>query len=81
MEKRVRKKAIPQEVIDLGLKIREIMNEKGFKTRDVAYESDMDVENFRKYLNGRQEMKVSTMLKIANALKVTVGELFDQELK
>ncbi len=81
MEKRVRKKAIPQEVIDLGLKIREIINEKGFKTRDVAYESDMDVENFRKYLNGRQEMKVSTMLKIANALKVTVGELFDQKLK
>jgi transcriptional regulator with XRE-family HTH domain len=81
MEKRVRKKAIPQEVIDLGLKIREIMTKKGFKTRDVAYESDMDVENFRKYLNGRQEMKVSTMLKIAKALNVNVGELFDHNLK
>jgi transcriptional regulator with XRE-family HTH domain len=81
MEKRVRKTAIPQEVIDLGLKIREIMTKNGFKTRDIAYESDMDVENFRKYLNGRQEMKVSTMLKIANALNVSVGELFDKDLK
>lgn len=76
MEKRVRKTAIPQEIIDLGMRIREIMKEKGLKTRDVAYESDMDVENFRKYLNGRQEMKVSTMLRIAKALGVEVGDLF-----
>jgi hypothetical protein len=30
----------------------------------------MDVENLRKYIKGRQEMKVGTMLKIAFALNV-----------
>ena len=76
MEKRVRKTAIPQEIIDLGVRIREIMTEKDLKAKDVAYESDIDLDNFRKYLNGRQELRVSTMLRIAKALDVQVGELF-----
>lgn len=76
MEKRVRKTEIPKEVIELGLRIRELIKEKGKKMRDVAYAADLDVENLRKYINGRQEMKISTMLKIAKALEVEPGELF-----
>lgn len=77
MENRARKSEMPEEVITLGKRIQQIIEEKGLKTREVAHDADMDVENLRKYIKGRQEMKVSTMLKIARALGVEVGELFD----
>lgn len=70
MEKRVRKSEIRQEIILIGIRIALIIKEKGLKTREVAHAADMDVENLRKYIKGRQEMKVSTMLKIAFALNV-----------
>lgn len=73
---RVRKSEIPAEVIDFGLRISEIIREKGLKLRHVAHDSDLDVENLRKYIKGRQEMKISTMLKIARALEVDVADLF-----
>ncbi|XOV67582.1 MAG: helix-turn-helix domain-containing protein [Fluviicola sp.] len=76
METRVRKTEMPKEVIALGERIAAIIEEKGLKTREVAHDADLDVENLRKYIKGKQEMKVSTMLKIAKALKVEVGDLF-----
>ncbi len=75
MEKRIRKTEIKQEIILLGKRIEEIIREKGLKTREVAHDADLDVENLRKYIKGRQEMKVSTMLKIAKALEVNAGDL------
>lgn len=76
MEKRVRKSEVSQDIIDLGVRIQEIITAKELKVREVAHDADMDVENLRKYLKGRQEMKVSTMLKIAKALDIEVGKLF-----
>jgi len=76
MEKRVRKKEMPKEVIRLGKRIEKIIKDKGLKQRDVAYDAGLDVENLRKYIKGTQEMKVSTMLKIINALDVEVQDLF-----
>jgi len=77
MEKRVRKTEISQDILLLGMRIAEIIKEKGLKTREVAHDADMDVENLRKYIKGKQEMKISTMLKISRALGVTVKELFN----
>lgn len=77
MEKRVRKSEMSQEIILLGKRIEEIIKEKGLKTREVAHDADMDVENLRKYIKGKQEMKISTMLKIAKSLSVTVEALFN----
>jgi transcriptional regulator with XRE-family HTH domain len=76
MEKRVRKTPVSFEIISLGMRIAEIIKEKGLKTREVAHDADLDVENLRKYIKGKQEMKVSTMLKIAKALDVNVSDLF-----
>jgi transcriptional regulator with XRE-family HTH domain len=76
MEKRVRKRPVSFEIISLGMRIAEIIKEKGLKTREVAHDADLDVENLRKYIKGKQEMKVSTMLKIAKALDVNVSDLF-----
>lgn len=77
MEKRIRKSEMNPEIVLLGRNIEEIIKEKGLKTREVAHDADMDVENLRKYLKGKQEMKITTMLKIAKALNVTVEELFN----
>jgi DNA-binding Xre family transcriptional regulator len=76
MEKRVRKSPLNPDVITLGNRIEEIIKTKGLKTREVAHDADLDVENLRKYIKGKQEMKVSTMLKIAKALDVNVSDLF-----
>lgn len=48
------------------------------RQRDVAHDAGLDVENLRKYIKGSQEMKISTMLKIVNALNITVAELFEK---
>jgi len=75
MEKRVRKSEMKQEIFLLGNRIEKIIKEKGLKTREVAHDADMDVENLRKYIKGKQEMKIGTMLKIAFALNVEATEL------
>ena len=64
-----------QEIFLLGNRIEKIIKEKGLKTREVAHDADMDVENLRKYIKGKQEMKIGTMFKIAFALNVEATEL------
>ena len=76
MEKRVRKNNLSADIISLGKRIEEIIKEKGLKTREVAHDADLDVENLRKYIKGKQEMKISTMIKIAKSLGVSFNELF-----
>ena len=66
-----------QEILLLGKRIFEIIKEKNLKTREVAHDANMDVENLRKYIKGKQEMKVSTLLKIVKSLDVTPNELFN----
>lgn len=47
MEKRARKSEVNQEVILLGKRIEELIKSKKLKTREVAHDADMDVENLR----------------------------------
>ena len=72
-----RKNEIPELVLKVGIRIGEIISEKKFRQRDVAHDSGLDVENLRKYIKGRQEMKISTMMKIVEALQVDISDLFD----
>lgn len=75
---RKRKNEIPAVVIQLGLKIREIIEEKELKQRDVAYDAGMDVENLRKYMKGTQEMKISTLIRVSEALGVSASVLLEK---
>lgn len=75
--KRVRKNEIPVVVIQLGERIKTIIREKDLKQREVAYDAGLDVENLRKYIKGTQEMKISTLFRIANALNVKISDLTD----
>lgn len=72
---KMRKTEMPQAVKELGDRIKEIIKVKNFKQKDVAHDAGLDVENLRKYIKGSQEMKISTMLKIATALEVEPSEL------
>jgi predicted transcriptional regulator len=64
MEKRVRKTGISQDILLHGKRIAEIIKEKGLKTSEVANDADMNLENPRKYIKGKQQIKITTMLKI-----------------
>jgi transcriptional regulator with XRE-family HTH domain len=68
---------MPEIVAQIGNRLTVIIKEKGLKQRNVAHDSGLDVENLKKYLKGRQEMKISTMLKILNALDISITELFE----
>jgi len=76
MENRHRKSEMRQEILLLGKRIMEIIKQKNLKPREVAHDANLDVENLRKYMKGTQEMKVSTMIKIAKSLGVSIDELF-----
>ena len=77
MEKRVRKQALPTYVVDLGNRIKNIRKEKGISITELAYNCELDSQNLRKYENGKQEMKVSTLKRIAEGLNVSVSALVD----
>lgn len=72
----IRKKEIPKIVTQVGLKIGDIISQKKLRQRDVAHDAGLDVENLRKYIKGKQEMKISTMMKIVEALQINVQDLF-----
>lgn len=73
--KRTRKSEIPEVVIQLGIRIKDIIETNQLKQRQVAHDAEMDVENLRKYIKGGQEMKISTLFKIAQALKIEPNDL------
>ncbi|WP_337964768.1 helix-turn-helix transcriptional regulator [uncultured Flavobacterium sp.] len=73
--KRTRKTEVPEVVKQLGIRIKDIIEDNKLKQREVASGAEMDVENLRKYINGSQEMKISTLFKIAKSLKINPSDL------
>ncbi|WP_269236385.1 helix-turn-helix domain-containing protein [Flavobacterium flavigenum] len=73
--KRTRKSEVPEVVKQLGIKIKTIIQDKQLKQREVAHDAEMDVETLRKYIKGTQEMKISTLFKIARSLKIEPSDL------
>ena len=59
----------------LGKRIRQLRNDKKLSVAEVAYKADIDSQNLRKYELGKQEMKISMLFRIANALEVTPQEI------
>lgn len=68
------------EVILLGKKIKSIIVEKKLTVMNVAHDANLDATNLRKYIRGTQEMKITTLIRIANALNVSTSELLDDFL-
>lgn len=65
------------EVILLGKKIKAIIVDKKLTVMNVAHDANLDATNLRKYIRGSQEMKVTTLIRIATALNVSTSILLD----
>lgn len=75
----MRKKEIPQSVIDVGNNIKAIIKEKKLKVRHVAHDADLDIEALRRYMGGKQIMGIDKAIMIAKALGITdYNQLFKE---
>jgi transcriptional regulator with XRE-family HTH domain len=72
---RLRKKPIPQEVINFGIRIKELRLARAMSQMDVGAALNIDKENIRKYEKGLQEPKLSTIVKFAQVFEVSLDEL------
>jgi transcriptional regulator with XRE-family HTH domain len=61
--------------IKLGSHIRELRYAKGWTQEDLAERSGMNSVQISHLENGRNEAKISTILRLAKAFGVTAGEL------
>ena len=66
-----------KETIQLGERIKDLIEKKGLKVMHVAHDANLDSTNLRKYIRGTQDMRYTTLLRIASALGVTASELLD----
>lgn len=65
----------------LGDRIVAIREEKKIKQKELSDLLDMDDGSLRRIESGRTNPTTTTLLSIAKALKVSVSELFDFEIK
>ncbi|MCD9563400.1 helix-turn-helix domain-containing protein [Tenacibaculum maritimum] len=79
MDKRTRKREIPEFCIELGKHIRKLRNEKKISIEEIAFKADIDAQNLRKYELGKQEMKISMLKRIADAFSISPSELLNFE--
>ena len=75
MEKRKRKKEIPQFCIEFGKHIRQLRNKREMSIEEVAFKAGIDAQNLRKYELGKQEMKISMLKRIADAFEISASKL------
>ena len=75
MEKRDRKQEAIDLCIKVGQNIRWLRKNKKLTVSEVAYRSGVEPQNFRKYELGKQEMRISMLIRIAEALETTPSEL------
>ncbi len=62
-----------------GERIRNARKEKGITQRQLGQACGIDEANIRKYESDRQNPKIETLQKIANALDISVAELLGKE--
>lgn len=72
----MRKTEVPESVKIVGNNIKEIIKEKKLKVRNIAHDSDLDIEALRRYMLGKQIMGIDKIIRISKALNVEISELF-----
>lgn len=63
----------------VGLRIRELRNQKGLSLKDLAYKIGMESSNLSVIENGRSNPQLITFAKIASALEINLSDLFEVE--
>jgi Predicted transcriptional regulators len=62
----------------MGLKIKEILKEKGIAVKDLAVMIDLAAPNVSNLINGKSKPSIEVFEKIADALNVPITALFEQ---
>lgn len=70
-----RKTEIPEFVVIIGQRLREIRIIKEMSIEEVAYKTGIDAQNLRKYELGKQEMKISMLKRICDSLETKMFDL------
>lgn len=65
------------EIIQLGERIKKLIADKNLKVMNVAHDANLDSTNLRKYIRGTQDMRYTTLLRIAGAIGVSPSELLE----
>lgn len=63
--------------VELGNRIKSILDSKNIKLVDLAFATNIEASNLRKYIRGTREMRITTVLKVAAALGVSAGDLLN----
>ena len=63
----------------LGKRIAELRKEKGLSQNELSYIIDCDKPNYRKIEKGKRNVTVGTLLKISEALEISMSDLFKFE--
>ena len=62
---------------NIGLRIKQIRNDKNISLKDLAYSIGMEPPNLSVIENGKSNPQILTYAKIAGALDIKLNELFD----
>lgn len=60
----------------VGKRIREIREQKGISQKDLSFAADLDRSYIASVESGQRNISIVNLEKIANALEVTLSELF-----
>jgi len=63
----------------IGIRIRDLRQEKSMSQKDLAYEADLDRSYIASVENGQRNISIVNIEKIANALKVSLKEFFEDK--
>ena len=66
-----------KEIVELGERIKDLISSRKLKVMNVAHDANLDSTNLRKYIRGTQDMRYTTLLRIANAIGITPSELLE----
>jgi len=65
--------------VTIGQRIRAIRETKNQSQKDLAYDADLDRSYIASVENGQRNISIVNIEKIANALKVSLKEFFEDE--
>jgi transcriptional regulator with XRE-family HTH domain len=62
--------------VKIGTRIKEVREHKGMSQKDLAYRSDLDRSYIASVENGKRNISIINLEKVANALEVKLENLF-----
>jgi len=65
--------------IQIGLRIKELRKKEGISQQELSFRSDLDRTYITQVENGKRNISIVNIGKIANALNISIKELFNDE--